>query len=711
MRNFSHLLPLLLATVLHIPATGKAEDFDPFAEAELSNSSSRMEFLCEAASIAPGKPFYIAIKLTHPPHWHSYFINPGYVGFSLRPNWKLPPGLKAERVAWPVPHIGTTAGKRTYGYEPLVYHLFRITPSAELETGQKVTVEASPSWQICDASNCLPEPGLGQPPLESRITLPVSAEGSPNPANTSAFAEARAMLPTSLPSDLTIKAIKSADKITLVLAPPEAVPEGDIHFYDYDKVLDAQSEPVVERGEDAVRWTIARNPESSPETPPTLSGILAIGKQGYQVATEFGESATESEEKADRTVTFGKLLAILGGMFLGGMILNLMPCVFPVIGIKIMGFVQQAGENRKTILLHGLIYAAGVVLSFWVLSGLLLALREGAIGSSGQDVSWGYQLQNPWVLWSLMLVMFVLAMNMFGIFEIGTSATSVGSNLTHKQGAAGSFFSGVLATVVATPCSAPFLGVAIGLAFNLPPSLFMLSFTVMALGLAFPYVLLSAFPKLVERLPRPGPWMESFKQAMAFLLFGTTGFLLWSFLSLKDVGLEKMLPIILGLTLVGIAFWIYGRWCVISRTRSTRITGHVIAIVFATVGLMASKPPTTGLEWKSWSPETVSEALEEGRPVFVDFTATWCATCQVNKSRGYNDKVRALFAKHGILALKADYTDQDPRISKAIAELDRRAIPVNVLYLPGDPEPKLTKELFGSGYMQDFIREHLGEQR
>ena len=205
--------------------------------------------------------------------------------------------------------------------------------------------------------------------------------------------------------------------------------------------------------------------------------------------------------------------------------------------------------------------------------------------------------------------------------------------------------------------------------------------------------------------------MESFKQAMAFLLFGTTGFLLWSFLSLKDVGLEKMLPIILGLTLVGIAFWIYGRWCVISRTRSTRITGHVIAIVFATVGLMASKPPTTGLEWKSWSPETVSEALEEGRPVFVDFTATWCATCQVNKSRGYNDKVRALFAKHGILALKADYTDQDPRISKAIAELDRRAIPVNVLYLPGHPEPKLTKELFGSGYMQDFIREHLGEQR
>ena len=181
MRSFSHLLLLLLATVLHIPATGKAEDFDPFAEAELSSSSSRMEFLSEAASIAPGKPFHIAIKLTHPQHWHSYFINPGYVGRSLRPNWKLPPDFKVERVAWPVPHIGTTAGKRTYGYEPLVYHLFRITPPAELETGQKVTIEASPNWMICNASNCFPEPGLGQPPLESRITLPVSAEGSPQP--------------------------------------------------------------------------------------------------------------------------------------------------------------------------------------------------------------------------------------------------------------------------------------------------------------------------------------------------------------------------------------------------------------------------------------------------------------------------------------------------------------------------------------------------
>ena len=708
MRPLSHLFaPLILIAGFALPVEGQAEDFDPFAAPEQSSGSSRMEFLSEVRSMAPGQPFLVAIKLTHPPRWHSYFINTGFVGMSLQANWKLPPGFKVARVAWPVPHIGSTGGKKTYGYEPLVYHLFEITPPPDLKVGAKVTVSATPRWQICDENNCLPEPGFGRPATPSEITLPVAAEAVNDPVNAPAFAAARAMQPGALPGNLTIQASKTTSEITLLFSPADAVPEGKIHFYDYEQVMDAQSDPVVERGENGVRWTIKRSVDESDRSVPAgggLGGILAIGEKGYLVEVEYGT--------ADRPpVNFGTLLAILGGMFLGGMILNLMPCVFPVIGIKIMGFVQQAGENRRTIFVHGLIYAAGVLLSFWVLSGLLLALREGAIGSVGQDVSWGYQLQNPWVVWVLMLVMFVLAMNMFGIFEIGASATSVGGNLTHKQGMGGSFFSGVLATVVATPCSAPFLGVAIGLAFNLSPPLFLLAFTMMALGLAFPYVLLSAFPRLVEKLPRPGPWMESFKQAMAFLLFGTTGFLLWSLLSLKEVGLGKMLPIVLGLTFIGIALWVYGRWCVISRTRRTRTVGYVAAILFSGLGLMACKPPPVGLDWKPWSPEAVEQALEQGRPVYVDFTATWCATCQVNKSRGYNRAVRKLFDAHNILPLKADYTNYDPRIAQTIAELKRRAVPVNVLYLPRGDEPKVTKEFFGSRYIQGFIREHLGEAK
>ena len=701
-RNYLPLF-LLVGTITAFTPASLANQFDPFAASETKSDSSTLEFLAEAREVPSGEPFHVLIKMTHPPGWHSYFINPGYVGTSLKPNWDLPPGFQVERVGWPIPHIGTTAGKKTYGYESNVSHLFRITPPAGLPSGTQMKIAASPRWQICDEANCRPEPGIGAPETASIVTVTVGPALSLVTANTGAFAEARGMLPGELPSELKVQAREKEGIVTLILSPADAVPEKTIHFYDFDQVLDAQSEPTVVRERKEVRWSMALNADTNRPLGEAISGILTIGEDGYEVNASFGG-------RGDDRVSFGNLLAILGGMFLGGMILNLMPCVFPVIGIKIMSFVQQAGEDRRKILNHGFIYAAGVILSFWVLSGLLLALRENTIGNGGQEVTWGYQLQNPWVLWGLMLVMFALAMNMFGIFEIGASATSVGSNLTRKQGSAGSFFSGVLATVVATPCSAPFLGVAIGMAFNLPPLLFLVAFTVMALGLASPYVLLSAFPKLVERLPRPGPWMESFKQAMAFLLFGTTGFLLWSFLSLKDVGLPRMLPIVLGLTMIAIACWIYGRWCVVSRAKSTRAIGYLLALAFAYMGVVHSKPPAEGLKWEIWSPEVVEEAIAAGRPVYVDFTATWCATCQVNKSRAYNGKVQALFSKYNVLALKADYTNYDPRISTVLAQLKRRAVPVNALYRPGESEPKLTKELFGSTYMANFIEEHLGTQ-
>ena len=702
-RNYLPLF-LLVGTFAGFTPVSLANQFDPFAASETKSDSSTLEFLAEASEVPSGEPFHVLMKMTHPPKWHSYFINPGYVGTSLKPNWELPPGFQAERVGWPIPHIGTTAGKKTYGYEPIVSHLFRIIPPADLPSGTQIKIAASPRWQICDETNCRPEPGIGAPDNLIAVTVTVGPALSLVSANTQAFAEARAMLPATLPAELKVQAREREGLVTLILSPSEAIPDKKIHFYDFDQVLDAQSEPIVVREGNEVRWSMPLNTDTDRPLGEAISGILTIGEEGYEVNASLGD-------REDEHVSFGKLLTILGGMFLGGIILNLMPCVFPVIGIKIMSFVQQAGEDRRKVLTHGFIYAAGVILSFWVLSGLLLALRENTIGNGGQEVTWGYQLQNPWVLWGLMLVMFTLAINMFGIFEIGASATSVGGNLTRKQGAAGSFFSGVLATVVATPCSAPFLGVAIGLAFNLPPLLFLLAFTVMALGLAFPYVLLSAFPKLVERLPRPGPWMESFKQAMAFLLFGTTGFLLWSFLSLEDVGLPKMLPIVLGLTMIAIACWIYGRWCVVSRAKSTRAIGYILALAFAYMGVVHSKPPAEGLKWETWSPEVVEEAIAAGRPVYVDFTATWCATCQVNKSRAYNGKVQALFSKYNVLALKADYTNYDPRISTVLAQLKRRAVPVNALYRPGQSEPELAKELFGSTYMANFIEEHLGTEK
>jgi thiol:disulfide interchange protein DsbD len=392
-------------------------------------------------------------------------------------------------------------------------------------------------------------------------------------------------------------------------------------------------------------------------------------------------------------------------MFLGGLILNLMPCVFPVIGLKIMGFVQQAGEDRKKIAEHGLTFTLGVLVSFLGLSGIILAAREAARKAGGEALNWGFQLENPWVVLVLMLLMFVLALNMFGVFEIGVSATSVGGKLQAKSGFAGSFFSGVLATVVATPCSAPFLGAAIGAAIALPTLAFFTAFGVMGLGLATPYLVLSLFPGLIAKLPRPGPWMESFKQGMSFLLFGTAGYLLWVFVG--QIDLENMLSPVLGLTAIAIAAWVYGRWCPLHRKPSTRRAGAVVAVVCAVGGLWLTLPPAPKeLKWEPWSQARQDSLVAAGKPVFVDYTALWCLTCQVNKKNAYTSEVAQLMNRKGVVALKADKTKPNPEIDAALRKLGRSAVPVNVLLVPGK-EPVITPELLTPGYLLELFEREL----
>jgi len=408
-----------------------------------------------------------------------------------------------------------------------------------------------------------------------------------------------------------------------------------------------------------------------------------------------------------KSAGIGKFLGIIGGMLLGGLILNLMPCVFPVIGLKIMNFAQQAGEEKSKVVMHGITFASGVIISFWVLSGFLLALRNAAIKGEGEDVGWGYQLQNPYIVLGILLLMFILALNMFGVFEIGTKATSVGGKLQNKQGLAGSFFSGVLATIVATPCSAPFLGAAIGAAFALPNFQFMLAFTAMAVGLASPYLILSIFPNLIKKLPRPGPWMESFKQGMSFLLFATTGYLLWVYIA--QTGLDYMLNVVIGLTSIAMGLWIHGRWNLPHRSRKVKSIASALTILSVIGGIFIILPPdkSNKLTWEKWSEARVEELLEDNTPVYVDFTATWCATCQLNKKRAYPPEVVQLFKDYGVVALKGDKTNATPEIEKKLQELGRTAIPVNVLYIPGKDKPIITPEILTADYLTELITTHL----
>jgi len=662
--------------------------------------STEARLVAEPTAIAPGEPFTVALELDHPDEWHSYYKNSGGPELPLRIEWSLPEGFSAGPIQWPVPEVKDGFFGNSYIYTGAPVFLFELSPPASLEPGSSVTLSARPRWQICKQL-CKDEP---QPPRDFTLELAVADEAEPNPEHAALFERARAALPASA-GDTEFRVESAPEAYLLRFSPPAGVasdPAGlefvpDQPFVD---ALGAGGEVVTEDGEWVVR--LPRRTTDAFDEPieqgDAIGGILVFPDGSEPTAIRVPETPIASPPPPP--LPFTAFLPVLGGMLIGGLILNLMPCVFPVIGLKIMGFVQQAGEDRRKIILHGVSFAVGVLLSFWILSGVLFFIRE----TSDTELGWGFQLQNKWFVYGLVMLFWVFGLSMFGLFEIGSSATSVGGSLQSKQGLGGSFFSGVLATIAATPCSAPILGPAIGAAIVLPAAQFFTAFTAMALGLALPYLILSIFPKLVDMLPRPGPWMESFKQGMAFLLIGAAAFFFWFYMD--HVKEEILYLVMIGFVLIAMAAWIYGRWSVPSRPTRARWGGRVVALLLAALGAWLATGPYRGLSWEEWSPSRVEQALEEGRPVYVDFTAKWCATCQVNKQTAYTDEVIRLFKERDVLTLKADKTLPDPRIDAAIAELGRAAIPVNVLHVPGE-EVVVTPEVLTPGYLTELLQEHL----
>ena len=414
-------------------------------------------------------------------------------------------------------------------------------------------------------------------------------------------------------------------------------------------------------------------------TAPAIDTPITIGAP----ASATGPVAPVSATGLGGTI----LLALLGGL-----ILNLMPCVFPVLGLKIIGFVHQAGEDRRKVIAHGLAFTAGVLISFWLLAGLLALLRAG-----GDQLGWGFQLQSPAFVFALAAVMLAFALNLSGVFELGVRATAVGSDLQTKAGLAGTFFTGFLATVVATPCSAPFLAPALGAAVVLPGVQSFIVFTAIGLGLSAPYLILSAFPRLVRFLPRPGAWMETFKQIMAFPLYATVAYLLWVLAGQVDD--EGLLKSAWGLVAIAMAAWAYGRWTRPEAKRGREIVGYALALLFVAGGAWLGWPQTANaasqsVTWEKWSPEAVAKLQGEGRIVYVDFTARWCATCQTNKALVFHsDAVLKKLADKKVAMLRADWTNRDPAITAELAKWQRTAIPFNLVYTPGKPDPTVLPEV------------------
>jgi len=399
------------------------------------------------------------------------------------------------------------------------------------------------------------------------------------------------------------------------------------------------------------------------------------------------------------------------------LILNLMPCVFPILSIKVMNFMQMAGHQPRLVKLHGLVFGLGVLLTFLVLAGLLLALRAG-----GQELGWGFQLQTPAFIAFMTFLMFGLGLSLMGVFEIGNSLINVAGKANTGSGMRGSFFSGILATVLATPCTAPFMGTALGVAITLPAATALLIFVFLGFGMAAPYVLLSSFPALMKYMPKPGAWMETFKQILAFPLFATAIWLIWVFG--QQTGVNGLTRLLIGLLLLSMGIWILYRWKAIEISRGTRIVSRGFVTLFILAGFMfsaASQPATIqneagisvsyGIEWQNFSNDLVNQHRADGKNVFIDFTADWCITCKANERVVFSsNRVKDRFEELGFEMVKADWTNRNPEITQALASFGRNGVPLYVIYSSELDEPMILPELLTPGIVLNALDQFIPSQ-
>jgi DsbC/DsbD-like thiol-disulfide interchange protein/cytochrome c biogenesis protein CcdA len=649
----------------------------------------------EDASIKAGEPFTVALRFVHKPHWHTYWVNPG-TGLATTLKWTLPPGWSAGDIQWPAPKLLSDSRNNIIGngYDGDLLLPVTITPPADLKAGTSAEITVSAEWLMCQ-DECVP----GNATLS--LVLPVSAEGAqPDPVWAPRIQAVVAQLPVADPS-WKAYASRGPATVTLVVraegAPADSARlAADLHFFSEDGTT-AYDQPEIAAQDGKGGFTLTLPIASdAPKDAPRLVGVLT-SKQGWRpdgslpglrIDVPFG--AIPAEVAAPPPTGF---LGTLVLAFVGGLILNLMPCVFPVLGIKILGFVNQSGADRKKVTLHGIVFTAGVLVSFWVLAGILAVLRTG-----GAELGWGFQLQSPTFVFALAAAMLAFALNMSGVFEFGLTATGIGSGLQSKSGLMGSFLTGALATVAATPCAAPFLAPALGAALALPVAQSFAIFTVIGIGLSAPYLLLSAFPSAVKILPRPGAWMETFKQAMAFPLYATVAYLVWVLAGqLPDTGL---LFALFGLVLVAMGVWVYGRWTAPGASPGRVRFGQVACIVLLALGAWAGRPvpaAPTDIVWDKWSPEAVEKLRADNRIIYVDFTARWCATCQANKRLVFHgvgsDEVLKAFREKHVATLEGDWTNKDPQITTELAKYHRAAVPFNLIWVPGSADPVILPEL------------------
>jgi thiol:disulfide interchange protein DsbD len=673
-----------------------------------------VSLLAERESIQPGRPFRVGLRMRIADGWHTYWKNPGDAGLPARLKWTLPPGFVAGPIEWPVPDRIPTPPLMSYGYKDEVLLPVEMVAGPAPKIGE-VTLSVKAEWLECREA-CLP----GKAELD--LTLPVRAqEAKPGPA-AALFADVRQ---PAAPEGWSLSAEAGPRAIALSFRAPDGSKPAAAYFFPEDPKLTEHPAPQgFEPFGDGHRVTLKPTTAARPRAE-RLCGVLVVEGPGRPLAVKVdvpvavGDPAPAVSGQRAVPVTGAaqarSLRLALLFAFVGGLLLNLMPCVLPVLSLKVLAFVRQANEKGSQTWRHGVVFTAGVVLSFWTLAGVLLLLRAG-----GQRVGWGFQLQSPPFVVVLSGLFLLLALSLFGVFDIGTSLVGAANLVTGRSGLWASFWNGALATVVATPCTAPFMGSALGFALSQPALSALGVFTSLGLGMAAPYLLLSLDPRLLRWVPKPGPWMEGFKQLMGFFLVGTVAALVWIFG--RQVGVDGMGILLLALLVTALGGWVHGRGG-LARTTRARVASALLALALMAAGLgiglaramappeMASAlaPPTLGgIEWEEYSTVRLADLRGKGKPVFIDFTAAWCLTCQVNERVALGrPEVVARFRREGIVALRADWTRRDDDITAALTSYGREGVPVYVLY-GREGAPRLLPEVLTPGLVLSAIDEVLG---
>ena len=661
----------------------------------------RAELVAHAPEgVGAGKPVWLGLKIEHELHWHTYWKNPGDSGLPTTLTWTLPTGVGAGEIAWPAPQRLPIGPLMNYGYEGTLLLPVALTLPAD-GFGGGLEVKLRAEWLVCK-DVCIPEGG------DFVIKLPAQ---SPVAGHGALFDAARAAAPRPMPEARATARVEGGAIQVRVDGLPPAWQGKTLSFFPETAGV-INNAAVVQARWQGGQWqaTVPLDAQRS-ASPATMPAVLRLPQDQGNVVVTFAVAGSwpalaapaplpsVDGAAAERPLPPGAPVSLPWALLLalaGGALLNLMPCVFPVLSLKMLA-VAGKGADRRALLAGGLAYTAGVVLSFLALAGLLLTLRAG-----GEQLGWGFQLQSPVVVSVLAGLFTLIGLNLAGVFELGSVLPGSWLAARARHPIVDSAVTGVLAVAVASPCTAPFMGASLGLAVTLPTGQALSVFAALGLGMALPYLAATAWPPLARALPRPGVWMVHFKTAMAFPMFATVVWLVWVLGQQSGIdGAAALLGLLLALAF---AAWGLGSASLGPRARigfgAASVAVLAAGAAWAVPLLHQEAPPTTGVavgeRWQPWSPERVAQAHAEGRTVFVDFTAAWCVTCQINKRTLNDSAVLADFDARGVLLLRADWTRRDAAIAAELSRLGRSGVPVYAFYAPGAAAPRVLSEILST---------------